>query len=159
MLIYEYFSDLYNGFKRNEVAFCILEEVAKTQLAILEDYHDSTESLSLGTIIDIKDEVVKRELDSFDETLGGYIYICENEDDLYEIIGVNYEWEKTHGRPPNITDIALSWDYCNFIPASNWAFILNCVNNSGGPTYFIHRSLWKKAKIEEHIKLTNMDYD
>ena len=103
------------------------------------------------------------ESNCFDWSFGGKIYICETEDDLKEVEGTDMEWADTHGgKWPNVTDLAMSWDVAEYAlndAATGWAVFLLCSNNAGGPVYMIPKNLWEKARVEEHIKLTNGWYE
>lgn len=96
----------------------------------------------------------------YGEYLGGCVYVCETEGDLLQIHGCNFKWAETHnGNWPNVTDIAMSWDACNYLEESSgnpqWVMFLMCWNNAGGPVYYVPKQLWEKARVAEHIQATN----
>ena len=103
------------------------------------------------------------ESNCFDWIFGGKLHICETEDDLKEVEGINLEWSDTHdGKWPNVTELAMSWDVAEYAlndAATGWAVFLLCSNNGGGPVYMIPEKFWEVAKVSEHIKLTNGWYE
>jgi len=94
----------------------------------------------------------------YDALLGGNAYVCEAEADLLSIVGMNLDFAAVHGRWPNVTECAIAWDDCGYLPEKDglpqWAFILNLTNDSGGPVYYIPQPLWIAARIDEHIAAT-----
>lgn len=88
----------------------------------------------------------------FNEYLGGNVYICESEADLTEIVAFDQEWANQHGRWPNVTDKPMVWDLCLALN-SEWAVFGYCWNNAGGDVFYIHNSLWAKARVNEHREL------
>ena len=91
----------------------------------------------------------------FNGLFGGSLHVCETEEDLKEITGVDFTWAKAHeGHWPNVTDLPMSWDHVGYVnddKATGWAVFLLCTNNAGGPIYFVPESLFDKARVEEHI--------
>ncbi|SDK53403.1 hypothetical protein SAMN05192566_1557 [Methylophilus rhizosphaerae] len=90
---------------------------------------------------------------SFNEYLGGDAFICESETDLTAIVAFDQEWADQHGRWPNVTDKHLAWDICTILH-SDWAVFGYCWNNAGGDIYYIPKSLWAKARVNEHRELS-----
>lgn len=86
---------------------------------------------------------------SFDEYLGGNVYICEFESDLLAIVAFDQDWADQYGRWPNVTDKPLVWDLC-LVLNDEWAVFGYCWNNAGGAVYYIPRSLWERARVGEH---------
>jgi len=96
----------------------------------------------------------------YSEHLGGYVHICENEDDLKQIQGCDFEFAETHGGHwPNVTDRPLGWDVCAYLAEPKgdpeWVMFLLCWNDAGGPVYYVPKCLWQRARVEEHMALTN----
>jgi len=96
----------------------------------------------------------------YSEHLGGYVHICENEDDLKQIQGCDFEFAETHGGHwPNVTDRPLGWDVCAYLAEPKgdpeWVMFLLCWNDAGGPVYYVPKGLWQRARVEEHMALTN----
>lgn len=91
--------------------------------------------------------------------LGGNVYVCEVEADLLQIHGCDFEWAEAHGGVwPNVTDMAMSWDSCAYLPESKgepqWVIFLLCWNNAGGHVYYVPKHLWNMARVAEHIAAT-----
>lgn len=99
---------------------------------------------------------------SFEWVLGGFIYVCEEEKDLDEITGVDFEWSDNHeGKDPTIKDTVMSWDICEYAnndPASGWGIVLLCTNNSGGNVYSIPSKLWAACNFNEQVKANNVQW-
>lgn len=96
----------------------------------------------------------------YSDHLGGYVDVCETEADLLQIQGCDFDFAEAHdGRWPNVTDMPLGWDACDYVKESSgepqWVVFLLCWNDAGGPIYYAPRSLWQQARVEEHIKETN----
>ena len=95
----------------------------------------------------------------YSEYLGGYIYVCEVEEDLLQIKGCDFEWAELHGGWPNVTDIPMSWDACYYLDETagdpQWVIFLLCWNNAGGSVYYVPKHLWAQARVTEHIDATN----
>jgi hypothetical protein len=99
---------------------------------------------------------------SFDysDYLGGYVYVCEIEGDLKKIHGCDFEWAEAHGGDwPNVTDMPMSWDSCDYLRESTgepqWVIFLLCWNNAGGHVYYVPKHLWQAARVSEHISATD----
>lgn len=99
---------------------------------------------------------------SFEWILGGALYICEEEKDLDEIIGVDFEWSDLHdGKDPTIKDTVMGWDICEYAnddPASGWGIVLLCTNNSGGDVFSIPSKLWSACNFNEQVKANNSQW-
>ena len=96
----------------------------------------------------------------YSEFMGGNFHICRGLDDLKEIHGFDLEWSDRHGgRWPNVMDKPLGWDLCNYMEEADgepqWAMFLQVWTNSGGPVYYVPKSLWVAARVEEHIAETH----
>lgn len=89
---------------------------------------------------------------SFDEYLGGHAYICELEADLLAIKGYDSDWFNQHGEWPNVTDKAMRWDVCQLLN-DDWAVFAYCWNNAGGNVFYVPQSLWRQAKVSEHLQI------
>lgn len=96
----------------------------------------------------------------YGDYLGGYVYVCETDEDLLQIQGCDFEWAEAHdGNWPNVTDIAMPWDACTYLSEASgdpqWVIFLLCWNNAGGPVYYVPKHLWQQARVAEHIEATN----
>lgn len=99
-------------------------------------------------------------LEDYNGYLGGDIHICESEDDLKEIVGMDMEFAESHGnRWPNVTEQVMSWDQCAYLKQKDgepeWALFLLCWNDAGGPVFYVPKHLWQAARVAEHIAETN----
>lgn len=96
----------------------------------------------------------------YSDHLGGYFHICETEADLLQVQGCDFDFADAHdGRWPNVTDMPLGWDACDYLKESSgkpqWVVFLLCWNDAGGPLYYVPKSLWQEARVEEHMKATH----
>ncbi|MBV5337674.1 MAG: hypothetical protein J0653_06970, partial [Deltaproteobacteria bacterium] len=85
----------------------------------------------------------------------GKVFICENEVDLKQIVGINMAWAKTHdGKWPSVTDLPMAWDSCSYLEEKSgdpeWVLFLICWNDAGGPVYYVPKTLWQAARVDEH---------
>lgn len=181
MKVFTSFYELRQAHRNGEVPLCILNEAAQVQLSCLEDDIEMSPQLAFAKSVKnqqengspmalemnlfIVDELCKV-AETLDETkdvysgqLGGDLHICENENDLLSIEGMDFEWAEGHdGKWPNVTDMDMSWDVCDYVQPgieSGYAVVLSCTNNAGGPIYYIPEHLWEKARIAGHIEATN----
>ncbi|MES2498893.1 MAG: hypothetical protein V4570_00030 [Pseudomonadota bacterium] len=155
------FNEAFLHYKLNKLSFRLLQEQAAVLLGISENTN-----LSVSNALEITQEDIDllqlqpEATQDFNFCLGGYVYICEVELDLLQILGCDFEWAEAHdGNWPNVTDIAMSWDACEFLPESiddpQWVMFLMCWNNAGGPVYYVPKHLWAQARVIEHIETTN----
>lgn len=94
------------------------------------------------------------------DLLGGCVYVCENEADLKQVQGCDFDWATEHGGTwPCLTDTAIAWDDCRTLQEKSgepqWALFLICWNDAGGPVYYVPKSLWSAARLDEHLAATN----
>lgn len=163
MLRFKSLSEVYQGFKENKVPMSILQQTARYQKNFTddEDDYDISKEFSIQEITQMI-ESSKDEEYSFIWLLGGDLFICETAEDLKEIEGFDLEWaEKHNNKWPNVTDIPMAWDDCNYLnkdKTTGWAFFLLCTNNSGGPIYYVPENLWEKAKLVEHMAMHNQTW-
>ena len=155
------FSDAHQKHKQHKISFRLLQDQAFIVLGICQyNVSEATNSLEI-TQSDI-DWLIQQPEASFDynQYFGGYVYICETEQDLMHIKGCDFDWaEKHHGIWPNVTEIAMSWDACNYLDETagdpQWVIFVMCWNNAGGPVYYVPKHLWQQARVTEHIVATN----
>ncbi|PPD45742.1 MAG: hypothetical protein CTY12_06865 [Methylotenera sp.] len=160
MIKLQRFQKAYQQYKQHKIPLRVLQDQAAVMLGICQNPHTSVSNPL---------EIIQADIDwlmqqaeatqDYDILLGGYVYICETEQDLLEIHGCNFEWAETHtGNWPNVTDMPLSWDVCAYLdePTGDpqWVIFLLCWNNAGGPIYYVPKYLWVKARIAEHIAAT-----
>ena len=105
-------------------------------------------------ILDKLDELFQSEEKSLDFWFGGSVNICETEEDLKQIQGYDFEWVWHNKTTPNVTDLPMWWDVCDYCardPETGWFIFLLCNNNAGGPSYYVPKDLWKAARVTEHL--------
>jgi len=102
-------------------------------------------------------------LDDYNGMLGGEAYVCETEEDLKQILGMDMAFARTHGnRWPNVTELVMGWDQCQYLKEKDsepeWAMFLLCWNNAGGPVFYVPKNLWRAARVAEHIAETDRSW-
>lgn len=155
------FNEACQYFNQDKVSFRLLQDQAAVMLGLCQNTHSSVSNPLEITQADIDWLMQQPEaIQDYVNYLGGYIYVCETADDLLQIHGCDFAWaEKHEGHWPNVTDIAMSWDACNYLDETSsdppWVMFLLCWNNAGGPVYYLPKHLWAKARVTEHIEVTN----
>ncbi len=155
------FNEAFEHHKQNKLCFRLLQDQAAVMLGLCQNTHPSVSNPLEVTQADIDWLMQQPEAtQDFNFYLGGYVYICEVEEDLLQILGCDFEWANAHsGNWPNVTDIAMSWDTCEYLPESignpQWVMFLMCWNNAGGSVYYVPKHLWVNARVIEHIEATN----
>ena len=155
------FSDADQHYQQHKISLRLLQDQAFIILGICQ----KNPSLATNPL-----EITQSDIDllmqqseatqDYNKSLGGYIYICETVKDLMYVQGCDFDWaEKHHGIWPNVTEIAMSWDACDYLLESTgdpqWVMFLQCWNNAGGPVYYVPKHLWGMARVIEHIANTN----
>ena len=111
------FNDAYQHYLQHKISFRLLQDQAFIILGICQ-HNTSTATNPL--------EITQSDIDwlmqqpeathEYNEYLGGYVYICETEQDLLQILGCDFNWAQMHdGIRPNVTDLPMSWDVCNYL--------------------------------------------
>lgn len=160
MIKLHHFNDAYQHYKQQKITFRLLQNQAAVLIGLCENPHTSVSNPLEITQAEIDWLLQQSEAtQNYDDFLGGAVYVCETEHDLLEIHGCNFEWAEEHnGQWPNVTDIAMSWDACNYLDEASgdpeWVIFLLCWNNAGGNVYYVPKHLWSKARVIEHIEAT-----
>ena len=155
------FNDAHQLYQQHKISFRLLQDQAFIILSICQNNPSSATNPLEVNQLDI-DWLMQQPEATFDynQYLGGYVYICQTAHDLTHIKGCDFDWaEKHYGIWPNVTEIAMSWDACNYLDETTgdpqWVIFLMCWNNAGGATYYVPKHLWEQAKVSEHIAATN----
>ena len=161
MIKMHYFNEACQYYKQNKISFRLLQDQATVMLGICQNPHTQVSNPFEVTQADI-DWLLQQSEASLDyaDYLGGYVYVCETADDLLQIHGCDFEWAETHdGHWPNVTDIVMSWDVCNYMDElagdPEWVIFMMCWNDAGGAIYYVPKHLWTKARVTEHIEVSN----
>ena len=156
-----HFNEAYQLYKQHKIPFRLLQEQAFVMLALCQNPYSSVNKPLEITQSDIDWLMHQTEAtQDYSDNLGGYVYICEEEQDFLQIQGCNFEWAATHdGNWPNVTDMTMSWDACNYLDEASgdpqWVIFLLCWNNAGGHVYYVPKHLWVQARVTEHLEATN----
>lgn len=160
MIEIDNFNEAHQQFQSGLIPYRLLQDQAAVMLGICNNSHPTIANALDITNDDINWLLVQEEASfSYSDYLGGNVYVCEVETDLKKIQGCDFEWAETHGGVwPNVTDIPMSWDSCDYLPESagepQWVIFLLCWNNAGGPVYYVPKLLWQAARVIEHIAAT-----
>jgi hypothetical protein len=161
MIKIHHFNEACQLYRQHQISFRILQEQAFILLGLCQNPHPQVNAPLEITQADI--DSLKQEpeaMHAYDDFLGGYVYVCETVEDLLQIQGCDFEWAESHaGTWPNVTDIPMSWDACDYLEEISgdpqWVIFLLCWNNAGGPIYYVPKHLWSKARVTEHIESTH----
>lgn len=161
MIKIHHFNEACQYYQQNKISFRLLQDQAAVMLGFCQIPHTQVGNPLEITQADFDLLMQQPEaMQDYSYYLGGYVYVCETEQDLLQIHGCDFEWAEAHdGHWPNVTDIAMSWDACNYLDEASgdpqWVIFLLCWNNAGGPVYYVPKGLWVQAKVSEHIEATN----
>ena len=154
------FNQTYRQFQSGVIPYRLLQHLAAVMISIYSVPHSTVEN-ALDITNDHINWLLLQDASTFNyaDILGGDMYVCEVETDLKQIQGCDFEWAEAHGGVwPNVTDKALVWDDCRYLQESKgepqWVTFFLASNNAGGPVYFVPKSLWGMARVEEHIAVT-----
>lgn len=161
MIKLHHFNEAYQYYQQHKIPFRLLQDQATVMIGLCQNPHTSVSNPLEIIQADIDWLMQQAEVtQDYGDYLGGYVYVCETEQDLLEIHGCNFEWaDENDGQWPNVTDIPMSWDVCDYLDETSgdpqWVIFLLCWNNAGGPVYFVPKHLWIRARVTEHIEATN----
>ena len=166
------FKEACSSYQQGQIPFRLLQDQAMVLLGMCPlpgRYIDEAFDISVSDIEWLLQQ--PDVMDNYDEMLGGDVYVCQSEDDLKEVVGVDMAFVESHdGRWPNVTDQVMSWDACHYLSqksaqgeapedapedTAEWAMFLICWNNAGGPVFYVPKHLWMSARVAEHIAETN----
>lgn len=162
MIIIHNFKEAFQQFQHRIIPYRLVQDQATVMLGLC-----SNPSPSAVNSLDITNSDINWLLQQpeaaldYSDSLGGYFYVSETEDDLLQIHGCDFEWAEAHnGNWPNVTELAMSWDSCCYLDESDgepqWVMFLLCWNNAGGPVYYVPKHLWSIARVSEHISATGL---
>lgn len=161
MRVIHHFHEAHQLYRQGHIPYRLLQDQSAVLIGLCQaKYQGVAESLNINEA-DIGWLLRQPEASmDYSEHLGGYVHICENEDDLKQIQGCDFEFAETHGGHwPNVTDRPLGWDVCAYLAEPKgdpeWVMFLLCWNDAGGPVYYVPKCLWQRARVEEHMALTN----
>ena len=161
MIVMHNFNEAYQMYRQGRIPFRLIQDQAAVLIGLCQAKHPGVADALAITPAD-NDWLLQQPEAAMDysDYLGGYMHACETEADLLEIHGCDFDFADAHdGRWPNVTDMALGWDACDYLKESSgepeWVLFLLCWNDAGGAVYFVPKSLWLQARVEEHIKETS----
>lgn len=161
MIKIHYFSEAYRYYRQHQISFRLLQDQAAVISGICRNPKRSFSNPLEITQADIDWLLLQPEAtQDYSDDLGGYVYVCENQDDLLQIQGCDFEWAEAHNSQwPNVTDMPMSWDACNYLDETlgdpQWVIFLLSWNDAGGSVYYVPKHLWQQARVTEHIEATN----
>ena len=165
MLVIHHFKEANQLYLQKRIPLRLLQDQAAVMIGLCQAKHQGVADPVNITQVDI-DWLLQQPEAAMDysDLLGGYVHICENEADLKQIHGCDFEFADTHdGRWPNVTDMALGWDSCAYLnePSGEpqWVMFLLCWSDSGGPVYYVPKFLWQAARVGEHMAMTNKAWE
>lgn len=161
MIVLHHFQEAHGLYRQGRIPYRLLQDQASVLIGLCKAKHQGVADPLAITQQHIDWLLRQPEAgEDYADFLGGYVHVCETEDDLKQIQGCDFEFADAHGgRWPNVTEMPLGWDSCHYLnepPGEpEWAMFLLCWNDAGGPVYYVPKTLWQLARVEEHIKETN----
>jgi hypothetical protein len=161
MIKIHHFNEVCQFCSQQKISFRLLQDQALVMISLCQNPHSSISNPLDITQADIDWLMQQPEaMQDYSDYLGGYVYVCETENDLLQIHGCDLQWAEVHdGNWPNVTDVPVSWDACNYLDEVSgepqWVIFLLCWNNAGGPVYYVPKHLWVLARVADHIESTN----
>jgi hypothetical protein len=73
---------------------------------------------------------------SFEESLGGDVFIIESANELKEVIAVNRE-----GRHVDIRLESVIFDAATWLPSKNWVWLFTATSDAGGPCFIVPKKI------------------
>ena len=161
MITIHRFIDAYRSWQQGRIPLRLVQDQTAVLTAICRNtYRPIADALEV-TETDI-DWLLKQPEASQDyaDLLGGNVHVCETVDDLQQVQGCDFEWAAMHGgKWPCVTDTPIAWDDCRKLQElagePQWTLFLLCWNDAGGPVYYVPKSLWSAARLEEHLAATH----
>lgn len=161
MITFHRFIDAYRSYQQRRCPYRLLQDQAAVLVGICRNtYRPITDALEV-TDADIDWLLQQPEAgQDYADLLGGNVYICEADDDLKQIVGMDMDWANGHGNTwPTCTDLPMAWDSCTHLAEKSgdpeWVLFLLCWSDSGGPVYYVPKHLWDAARVSEHMAATN----
>lgn len=164
MIVLHHFQEAHQLYRQERILFRLLQDQAAVLIGVCQAKHPGVADPLDITKADIDWLLQQPEVSAdYADMLGGYVHICESEEDLLQVQGCDMEFGEQHGRWPNVTEMPLGWDSCAYLEESSgqpqWALFLLCWSDSGGPVYYVPKHLWQSARVEEHMNLTNFAWN
>ena len=161
MIVLHHFKEAHQLYRQGHIPIRLLQDQAAVLIGICRNPHQA-----VSDPLDITDDDIawllkqKESAEDYSDFLGGYVHVCEAEDDLQQIQGCDFEWADAHdGKWPNVTDMPLGWDSCTYLKEAQgepqWVLFLVCWSDAGGPVYYVPKHLWRLARVDEHMAETN----
>jgi hypothetical protein len=161
MIVIHDFKEAYALFRQELIPFRLLQDQATILLDLCPQPGRHISNALAIELIDIDWLLLQPEAEEdYEGYLGGNYSFCQTEDDLKEVVGIDFTFAKANGnRWPNVLDQVMSWDACRFLPETNgepeWAMFLLCWNDAGGPVFYVPKYLWEVARVAEHVAETD----
>jgi hypothetical protein len=160
MIVLHSFNEAHQLFQQKRIPFRLLQD----QAAVLLSYCQQTYR-PIDNALEVTDDDIAwvlRQPESgmrYVDVLGGNVYIAEEEVDLLQVEGCDFDFSRTHGRWPNICEVPLAFDDCKYLQEKSseaqWVLFLTCWNDAGGSVFYLPRSLWQAARVTEHKAATD----
>lgn len=166
MIVIHNFKEAHQLYQQGQIPFRLLQDQAMVLVGICPQpgrYIDEALDICDSDIEWLLQQPGVAEED-YNGMLGGDVHVCQSENDLKKIVGMDMEFAESHGnRWPDVTDQVMSWDACDYLSQKNcepeWAIFLLCWNDAGGPVFYVPKHLWQAARVAEHVAETNQFWD
>jgi hypothetical protein len=166
MIVIHNFKEAHQLYQQDRIPFRLLQDQAMVLVGICPQpgrYIDEAIDISDSDIEWLLQQPEVAEED-YNGMLGGDVHVCQTENDLKGVVGMDMEFAESHGgRWPDVTDQVMSWDACDYLSQMSgepeWAMFLLCWNDAGGPVFYVPKHLWQAARVAEHVAETNQFWD
>ena len=148
------YKQAYQFHQANHISLVILQDIAFMLINACDPLSPQIVNVSSEINIEQLDALATLEAAefSFNAYLGGSIFICESASELSNIKAFDQAWADEYGEWPNVTDKPMMWDVF-YVMNDEWAVFAYLWNNAGGDTYYVPKSLWQQARVDEHRQL------
>lgn len=148
------YKQAYQFHQANRIPLVILQDIAFMLMNACDPLNPQVVNASSEITVEQLDSLVTLEAAefSFNAYLGGSMFICESESELSCIKAFDQEWTNEYGEWPNVTDKPMVWDVF-YVLNDEWVVFAYLWNNAGGDTFYVPKSLWQQARVDEHRQL------
>ncbi len=161
MITISSFTDAYSSWQHGRIPPRLVQDQAAVLIGLCGNNYRSIADALEVTDADIAWLLQQPEASQkYADLLGGNVYVCEAGADLQQVQGCDFDWAAAHdGKWPCLTDTAIAFDQCSYVQELSgepmYVLLMTIWTDAGGPVYYVPKSLWSAARLEEHMLATN----